>query len=349
MAEKNIPKPSSNVELAWTRAGVGNWSLVFDPTQNKWRVVKREDVTPYQITIDEYKGGQNTYSPVDRTAGGPVGTPADVTSRDAAASDPLASTVEKYGLQVVTDPSTGRTELKGFQIDPKTGKRGTVTVPYFLYLDSKNQIQVSSDYDAIKSKAIADLKATGQLNTLFQDLYNKKLISKEVYDAKDVSNGQFNSALLEVINEYSRSVITNREFGTSTQAPNFLGYLKGISGKGGGISEADMPRREFQDISKDQLNAFIDSIYLETIGRKPSEEQRKAKMKELDKIVKAGIVSTKKVVGGEIQYRTKGGFDKEQQALRLQEELKTQNPLEYERRQAFEFMDVLQKTMSGGM
>jgi hypothetical protein len=120
-------------------------------------------------------------------------------------------------------------------------------------------------------------------------------------------------------------------------------------GTGAGVDESDLPRREFQDIRKDQLNAFIDNIYLETIGRKPTEEQRKAKMKELDKIVKAGIVSTKKVVGGEVQYRTKGGFDKEQQALRLQEELKTQNPLEYERRQGFGFMDELTKILSGGM
>jgi hypothetical protein len=274
--------------------------------------------------------------------------PSDVVRRVRDTTDPLAGIVEQYGLQLTTDPQTGRTELLGFDIDPKTGKRTTVGVPHYIYLDSKNQIQISSDYDSIKRKAIDDLKATGQLDALFQDLYNKKLIAKDTFDSRDTSRADFNAALLGSIEQYSRTVIGNRESGASTQAPNFLNYLKGIT-TGGGVDEADLPRREFQDISKDQLNAFIDNIYLETIGRKPSEEQRKAKLKELNKIVKAGIVSTRKVVGGEVQYRQEGGFNQEQQALRLQEELKRDNPLEYERRQAFDFMDELTKVLSGGM
>lgn len=131
-------------------------------------------------------------------------------------------------------------------------------------------------------------------------------------------------------------------------ATNFLDFLKtGISsGKGG---RANLPTRTFQDISKVELNAFIDQIYLETIGRKPTEEQRASKLKELNKIVKKGVLSESKIVGGEIQQRTTGGFDEQEQALKLREKLKTENPLEFERRQAFGFMDELTKILGGGL
>lgn len=349
MAEKKIPAPTSEQQLAWTRKGVGNWNLVFDRRSNKWSVVKRDAVQPYHVTYDSYQGGENTYTPIDRTSGGPKTAPADVVAREREINDPLATYVERFGLQVVTDPERGTTSLQGFTIDPKTGKRSENTVPYFLYLDSKGKINLSQDYDAIKKAALDDLKATDRLNALFQDLYNKKLISKETFDAKNLQARDFNSALVGTLSEYSKTVIGNRQFDpTQTQAPDFLSFLQtGIPGPGGG--EANLPRREFQDISREQLNAFIDSIYLETIGRKPTEEQRSAKLKELNKIVKRGIVTTTRQEGGEIVTRSRGGFNESEQALKLQEQLKQENPLEYERRQAFDFMDELQKIMSGGI
>ena len=322
-----------------------DYRLVWDKIKRTWVVRKVDKVSPNDTTFQDWLDGETSYAtPADDRS--PV--PADIQQKTKDVEDPLAVYVEKYGLQIVTDPETGKSELKGFEIDPKTGKRKTVTVKYYIYLDSKNQIQLSSDYDAIKSKAIADLKASGQLNALFEDLYKKKLISKATYNSKNLAAADFNAALLGSIESYSRSVITNREFGDTKEAPNFLSYLQKLAAGGDGVSEADLPRREFQDISKEQLNSFIDKIYLETIGRKPTDDQRKAKLKELDSIVKAGILTTKKVTGGEVQYRTTGGFNEEQQGLMLQEKLKTENPLEYQRRQAFSFMDQLSNILGGG-
>lgn len=338
-----IPKPTAEQDLALSRAGVGSHKLVWDKTTRQWTITKLDKVTSADITYDDWKQGTKSYEAA--TGAGATPTP-EIKSKTRALTDPLADTVEKYGLQVVTDPQTGRTELKGFEIDPKTGKRSTVGKSYYLYLDSKNQIQISTDYDSVKSKAIADLKASGQLNAFFQDLYNKKLIKKETYDSKNIAAADFNAALLGSIEQYSRTVIANREFGVATEAPPFLKFVQGISVPGG---EPDLPERRFQDISKTELNAFIDNIYLETIGRKPTEEQRASKLKQLDKIVKAGILTTTKKVGGEIQTRQTGGFDEQEQTLRLQKQLQSENPLEYERRQAFEFMTELGKIMSGGM
>jgi len=346
VAERKIPAPSSEVQLAWTRKGVGNWNLVFDKGRGEWRVVKRDAVASNQVTYDNYNAGQNTYTVTTPGRGGALDVSEETTARQEA-QDPLYKYVRDFGLQVVTDPTNGRTELKGFSV--VNGKVTNEVVPYYLYLDSKGKINLSQDYDAIKKTALDDLKATGKLNTLFQDLYNKKLISKETYDSKNLQAADFNAALVGTINEYSKSVIGNRQFDpTQTQAPDFLSFLQtGIAGRGGG--EANLPRREFQDISKEQLNAFIDGIYLETIGRKPTEEQRSAKLKELNKIVKRGIVTTTTKEGGEIVTRSKGGFNESEQALKLQEQLRQENPLEYERRQAFDFMDELQKIMSGGI
>jgi hypothetical protein len=337
-----IPKPTAEQELALSRAGVSNHRLVWDRNNRKWTIKTLDKVASADITYDDWRGGTKSYEPTT----GNISMPSDIADKVKATTDPLFNIVEKYGLKVVTDPATGRTELQGFEIDPKTGKRTTTAVPFFLYLDSKNQIQISTDYDSVKSKAIADLKSTGKLDSLFQDLYNKKKISKETFNSRNIAASDFNSALLDSISQYSRNVIANRELGT-TEAPDFLGFVQGTISGGGGTP--NLPTREFQDISKAELNNFIDQIYLETIGRKPSEEQRAAKLKELNKIVKKGILSTRKVVGGEVQYRTTGGFDEKEQALKLQSKLKEENPLEYERRQAFGFMDELNRIMSGGM
>ncbi len=352
MAEQNIKirKPTKEEELALSRAGVGNWRLVWDRNERTWKVRKVENVNPSDITYEEWRDGQTSYK---TQTGGTTKIPQDVQSNIDNTNDPLAAYVTKYGLQVVTNPQNGDTYLTGFTVDAN-GKRSQAPVPFYLYLDSKGVINVSENFDAIKKKTLDDLKATGKLDALFQELYNKKKISKETFNSRNIQSTDFNAALVDAINTYSKGVIGNRQFDpTATTAPDFLTFLQSGAGFGGaagsGDGRANLPSREFQDISKIELNNFIDAIYLETIGRKPSEEQRKAKLKELNAIVKKGIVTTTSVVDGEIQTRRKGGFDEQQQALRLQEELKTQNPLEYERRQAFDFMDELQKIMSGGM
>lgn len=345
MAEKTvkIPKPTGEQILALQRMGISNHRLVWDRNNRTWSVKKLDDVFAADITYQDWQGGQKSYEGVTQTS---AAMPSDVEKRVRDTTDPLIGVIEQYGLAVTTDPERGITQLKGFIIDPATGKRATTAVEHFIYLDSKNQLQVSSDYDAIKNKALKDLKESGQLDALFQDLYNKKKISKDTYNSRNTADSAFNAAFLGAIRNYSTTVINNRELGLSTEAPNFLNVLKGLETGG---DEQPLGRRTFQDISKVELNAFIDSIYLETIGRKPTEEQRSAKLKELNKIVKQGVLTTERKVGGEIQSRTTGGFDQQEQQLKLQEQLKTENPLEYERRQAFGFMDELQKIMSGGM
>jgi len=340
VADKQIPQPTPEQSLALSRAGVGNWNLVWNSAQNKWTIKKIKDITSQEITYEDWKSGQK----IDSSTSFSVGRGDVQGLREYA--DPLLKYVRDNGLRVVTDPKTNKTSLEGFIIDKETGKRNEAPVEHFLYLDKNGAIQLSYDYDEVKSSVIKDLKSTGQLDTLFKQLYDSKKISKQTYDTKNLADASFNAALVDSIRNYSASVVVNREYNDVKQAPNFMSWLSGSLAGGGGAAVAY--DRTYQDISKLELNAFIDQIYLETVGRKPTDDQRKSKLKELNKIVQQGILQTTTQVGNTTIRRTSGGFQQQEQALALQEQLKEENPLEYERRQAFGFMGELQKILSGG-
>lgn len=226
MAEKTIkiPKPTEEQILAFQRVGISNNRLVWDRNNRKWSIKKLDDVFAADITYQDWQGGQKSYESITQTSDA---MPSDVQKRVRDTTDPLIGVIEQYGLAVTTDPETRTTQLKGFTIDPATGKKATTAIEHFIYLDSKNQLQVSSDYDAIKNRALKDLKESGQLDALFQDLYNKKEISKDTYNSRNTADSAFNAAFLKGIRDYSTTVINNRELGISTEAPNFLNILKG--------------------------------------------------------------------------------------------------------------------------
>ena len=339
MAVTNIPAPDNDVVQTWLK-GTRDKKLVYSAKDKKWKIVPANKVTEGDVSYENYQQGEKTigkespYTPSRDEAGNIIPPPTAGAARYEAAVNPLKPFIDKYGLYVRTDEG-GETYLAD-----KTNKR------YYLYYTSDGTLQLDFDYDKVKKAAIDDLKKTGQLNALFDELYKRKAISKSTYDLKSIVADDFNAGLQKLISEYSKSVIASNQPNQDPQ--KFFDFVRGVIGEAP-VDEGTLPRREFQDISKEQLNAFIDSIYLETIGRKPTDEQRSAKFKELNKIVKAGILTTTKKVGGEIQTRQTGGFDERKQTLKLQEQLKSENPLEYERRQAFEFMTELGKIMSGGM
>lgn len=336
MAEKTIPQPTAEIQLTKSRFG-SDYRLVFNRQEEKWEVKKLKDISPSEVTYEKWNAGQKTYTLVPGKFDGPrKGNVVTFESRPFAETNPLATRIRDKNLQIVTDPQNGRTYL------------GDGTSEFYVYFGSDNSVTIEPDYDIVKKAALNDLKTSGKLQELFGELYKRKQISKATYNSKSITANDFNAALAGLIGEYSKAVVEFNTTGVGQEPPNFLQYSKGLY-VGVGEGDANLPTRSFQDISKVELNAFIDSIYIETIGRRPTEEQRVAKLKELNKIVKEGILTTQKKVGGEIQTRTTGGFDQQEQQLKLQEKLKTENPLEYERRQGFDFMGQLQKILSGGM
>lgn len=333
---KKIPAPDKEIlKRAKNLFGTDN-VLVWDGVNNKWRIKKDDKVTKNDVRYKDWEQGQQEEKEGTATRGD-IGVPAYY-DRPGRKEGDLTNAIEKNNIQITVDPEDGTATVKS------NDKQ------VWIYLDSTSKdYEVSSDYDKVKKAVLLDLKTAGTLNQLFDELYAKKQISKATYESKNTAANDFNARLVGILNEYSKTIVEGNEgSGGSYQPPSLIDYAKGLFvGLGG--EKQPLARREFQDISKVELNAFIDQIYIETIGRRPTEEQRVAKLKELNKIVKEGILTTQKKVGGEIQTRTTGGFDQQEQQLKLQEKLKTENPLEYERRQGFDFMGQLQKILSGGM
>lgn len=333
---KKIPAPDKEIlKRAKNLFGTDN-VLVWDGVNNKWRIKKDDKVTKNDVRYKDWEQGQQEEKEGTATRGD-IGVPAYY-DRPGRKEGDLTNAIEKNNIQITVDPEDGTATVKS------NDKQ------VWIYLDSASKdYEVSDDYDKVKKAVLLDLKTAGTLNQLFDELYAKKQISKATYESKNTAANDFNARLVGILNEYSKTIVEGNEgSGGSYQPPSLIDYAKGLFvGLGG--EKQPLARREFQDISKVELNAFIDQIYIETIGRRPTEEQRVAKLKELNKIVKEGILTTQKKVGGEIQTRTTGGFDQQEQQLKLQERLKTENPLEYERRQGFDFMGQLQKILSGGM
>jgi len=335
---KKIPAPDKEIlKRAKTLFGTDN-VLVWDGVNNKWRIKKDNKVTTNDVRYKEWEQGQREEKKETSTRGDIGVVP--YYDRPGRKEGDLQSVIDEYKIAITVDPDNGRAYVKS----PKTEDE------VYIYFDSKSKdYEVSSDYDKVKKAVLLDLKTAGTLNQLFDELYAKKQISKATYESKSTIANDFNARLVGILSEYSKAIVEgNENSGGSYQPPSLIDYAKGLF-VGVGGEKQPLARRTFQDISKVELNAFIDQIYIETIGRKPTEEQRSAKLKELNKIVKQGILTTERRVGGEIQTRTTGGFDQQEQELKLQERLKTENPLEYQRRQAFDFMSQLQKIMSGGM
>ncbi|NDB58552.1 hypothetical protein EB001_08915 [bacterium] len=328
-----IPEPSKeDLKRAKTLFGTDN-VLVWDNVKKKWKIVKEETVSVNTVTYERWKSG---VTEIENT--GSKGSSVPLSSRPFAETNPLLKVIEENNLQIVTDPDTGETYLAG-----KNNNK------VYLYYGSAG-VEVSDNYDKVKKAALDDLKSTGQLDAVFELLYKNKAISKDTYNTKNTLTNDFNAGFASLLSEYSKAAVAFNTTGVGQEPPNFLEYSLKLIGTGkGGEGDGFTPTRTFQDIGEAELNAFIDQIYIETIGRKPNDEQRASKFKELNKIIKKGILTTREKVGGEIQTRTTGGFDQQREGLELQEKLKAENPLEYERRQAFGFMDELQKVLGGGM
>ncbi len=61
MAVVNIPAPSKKDNEALSKLGPGNYQLVYDKETKKWRVVKRGDLKPNQVSYNDWSSGTKTY------------------------------------------------------------------------------------------------------------------------------------------------------------------------------------------------------------------------------------------------------------------------------------------------
>lgn len=115
-----------------------------------------------------------------------------------------------------------------------------------------------------------------------------------------------------------------------------------------------LPQRQVQPLERATIDNFVDSIYLSTKGQLASVEEKDKLFKEFEALNTGTVTTTKKVKNPktgvlENVSTTTRGFNQDTAQAKIEAEIKKNNPLEYQRRKAFEFSAELNKVMSGGM
>lgn len=119
-------------------------------------------------------------------------------------------------------------------------------------------------------------------------------------------------------------------------------------------SKPQLPQRQVQPLERATVDNFVDSIYLSTKGQLASVEEKDKLFKEFEALNTGTVTTTKKVKNPktgvlENVSTTTRGFNQDAAQAKIEADLKKNNPLEYQRRKAFEFSSELNKVMSGGM
>lgn len=329
MAVVNIPAPGSKVLQTWLK-GPRDKKLVYSVTQKKWVIVDSTKVIKEDVVYEDYQKGEKTYGspsanpPVLGADGKPV--TAGV-SRYQATINPLQPFIDKYGLSVKTD-ANGETYLADKQ-----------NIPYYLYLTSDGSLKLDKDYDKVKAAALADFKKSGKLNSLFEELYAKKVISQQTYLTKSTTANDFNSGLIFLINEYSKSVIANNAPNKDPQ--DFFSFIKGVIGTGGG--DENLPRRDINLYDRNVVEAIVRDAFAGSTDMSPDEYndfiQQKTDM-YMDQIKKGTLTTTKKV-GGEMVSTTTKPFSESQVRAELPGMIKKELPGALVPKNSFDFLAFL--------
>ena len=114
-----------------------------------------------------------------------------------------------------------------------------------------------------------------------------------------------------------------------------------------------LPQRQVQPLERAEIDNFVDSIYLSKIGQLATNEEKRKHFAEFEAMNTGTVTTTKKVKNKkgvlENVSTTTRGFQEDTAQAKLEAEIKKNNPLEYQRRKAFEFAAEFSKVMSGGM
>ena len=115
----------------------------------------------------------------------------------------------------------------------------------------------------------------------------------------------------------------------------------------------ELPQRQIQPLERSTVDNFVDSIYLSFKGELATNEEKKKWFEEFNALNTGTVTVTKKVKNDkgilEDVSTTTTGFKESAAKAKIEAEIKKNNPLEYQRRKAFEFADEFSRVMSGGM
>lgn len=121
-------------------------------------------------------------------------------------------------------------------------------------------------------------------------------------------------------------------------------YLPGLDSSNG---QPNRPTKTISQYDPIVLSNFVDTIYQNTLGRKATAEESAGSLKQLQKMINTGTVSTTKVVGGQNVVTTTPGFSQERAQATIEEQLKKLNPDDYDRTKRIDFSTWLSQNVGG--
>lgn len=114
-----------------------------------------------------------------------------------------------------------------------------------------------------------------------------------------------------------------------------------------------LPQRAIGSYDPDAIKGWIDSIYLNTLGRAATKEELDVRFEEVKPLLEAGTLTTSKkefnktTKQTELVTRTDKSFDQPAVEQTIEEKLKLLNPDDYDRQQRIGFSDWLSKNVAG--
>lgn len=292
MAEdvNKIPAPSKDAQSAWLRTAAGDNKLVWDSKTKRWKVVKNADVKN-SLTFEQW--GSLTFERRSAT-NKPGQSTSDVNVAENASSyitkkaretDPLGQYIAQNGLSVTSDNN------KVYVTD----KDGNIN---YLYVDSNGAFSFTSDYDAIRKKVIVDYQSRpGGLNSLFDLLYKKNLISQETFNTKNISAIDFTSGLQYAISSYGVNVLNKREFNKQFKPDTLDEFLtsNAIPGsKSGGPTTAVDKYITLRQDADEQIDRFM----MARLSRNATAEEKEKYFTTLNNAEKKAFQKTTQTEGG---------------------------------------------------
>lgn len=165
--------------------------------------------------------------------------------------------------------------------------------PIFVYTDSSNTVEITTDFSKVQKKMIADAQAKpGGVNELFADLYEKNLISRETFNRKDLTADDLGRAMLYVTQEYSKQTWGDYTYNNKKESSNFFDWFDSVpkrkgTGDGSVTRRVDITLR--QDSDKD-----INEFFVQTLGRPATEREKENYFDSLNKAEKKAIETTRR-------------------------------------------------------
>ena len=260
----------------------------------------------YDAAVKEYyaQGGtKDTLGKLKDPNYKPTTTPTGTTpmTPEIAALDPLGQAIKDKGLVASIDES-GNTSLRA-----AGGKEVFIYVSKSKDSTGKTveKVNIIDSIDSVFNTVIKDYQiSAGGINTLFDSLYKKNLITKATYDAKNISAPDFKKGLLYAVRQYSISAFDARQFKQTTTVGTLDSFLAGnaIAGTGSGGTSTDIRTQiTTRPDSDEEANRFA----MEFAGRNATKAEKDAYYAMLNEAEKKAVVKSTTTTGSS----TRSGVD----------------------------------------